>query len=929
MIKKKKRRPVPPTGVGGGGGVSKAVVNVMGYPVSRVWLSRLFIAMLCFVVYVNSLWCDFVFDDVSAIKDNKDLRPSSPWSNILKHDFWGTDMRKEHSHKSYRPFTVLSFRLNYMVHQLEPMGYHAINLFLHAIVSLLYHKLVHDLISVVIIASSSRSSSSTSTPSASSVAFLSAVLFAVHPVHTEAVTGVVGRAELISSIFFILAVLQYKHGASSDSKTSKLSLVSSLVLVPAFVAFAMFSKEQGITVLGVCFVYEVIVVQNLDDRLQQLLFKVNNNNSSVKIKSGSLNFGAFFSRIGVLAVTGVTLLYVRFQVMGSNLPVFTNFDNPASYEDPPTKQLTWSYLVAVNLRLLLAPVDLCCDWTMKTVALVRHWCDPRNLATLCTALLLGWLGIWALLGAAITQPRRRLVLMSLALMGLPFLPASNLFFPVGFVVAERVLYLPSMGFCLLVALGYDQLVKSAETRQRHLAAIFLKFCFVSLISFHGAKTIVRNTDWTNELSIFTSGIVVNPENAKLWNNVGHAHEASDDFQKALSYFEKAAAVQPDDLGAHINVGRTHNNLGNYHKAEAAYLKAKAMMPQPKAGGQPYTARIAPQHLSVFLNLGNLIARDAGRLEEADGLYRRAISMRSDYIQAYINRGDVLIKMGKHGEAAEVYRQALTYEPDNPDLHYNLGVVHIEMGRPAEALAHFDRALVIDPDHLQALTNSAVLMQETGRADLRPIAYQRLHKVLDQSSEKAAGKSSASKRGPLSGLDRIYFNLGMLAMDDEDLVKAEHWFKTAVKAKAGFRSALFNLALLLNDLKRPLEALPFLQDLLAHFPEHVKGLILLGDIYTNRVKDLKAAESCYRRIVEIDPSHVQGKHNLCVVMVEQGRLTEAHRCLKEAQVLAPNEAYIAKHLQIVETRIRMTMTTTTTTATTTSDTDATTAVPTPS
>lgn len=399
-----------------------------------------------------------------------------------------------------------------------------------------------------------------------------------------------------------------------------------------------------------------------------------------------------------------------------------------------------------------------------------------------------------------------------------------------------------------------------------------------------------------------SGITVNPNNAKLWNNVGHAYEADEDFQTALGYFLKAAQVQPDDVGAHINVGRTYNNLDNYAKAEEAYLKAKAMMPQPKPG-QPYMARIAPQHLSVFLNLGNLIARDRSRLGEADALYRRAISMRSDYTQAYINRGDVLIKMNRHTEALAVYQQALAFEPDNPDLHYNLGVVHIEMGDQVDqALAHFNRALEIDPDHVQSLTNSAVLMQETGRSDLRPLAYQRLRKVL------AKSVNDREKR-VIGGLERVYFNLGMLGMDDGDMDNAEQAFKKAIELKAGFRSALFNLALLLNEQKRPLEALPYLNDLLHHFPDHVKGLILLGDINTNHVKDLKAAEACYKKIVAIDPSHVQGKHNLCVVMVEQGRLLEAHQCLSEVQTMAPNEAYVAKHLQIVESRIRMSETTT--------------------
>ena len=74
--------------------------------------------------------------------------------------------------------------------------------------------------------------------------------------------------------------------------------------------------------------------------------------------------------------------------MGSNLPVFTNFDNPASYEEAPIKQLTWSYLIAVNLWLLLAPSELCCDWTMKTIPLVNNIYDVRNIATVGTTILL-------------------------------------------------------------------------------------------------------------------------------------------------------------------------------------------------------------------------------------------------------------------------------------------------------------------------------------------------------------------------------------------------------------------------------------------------------------------------------------------------------------------------------------------------------------
>lgn len=86
------------------------------------------------------------------------------------------------------------------------------------------------------------------------------------------------------------------------------------------------------------------------------------------------------------------------------------------------------------------------------------------------------------------------------------------------------------------------------------------------------------------------------------------------------------------------------------------------------------------------------------------------------------------------------------------------------------------------------------------------------------------------------------------MDDRDVAGAEHWFRQAVQLKEDFRSALFNLALLLADDHRPLEAAPFLNQLVKYHPDHVKGLILLGDIYINTIKDLDAAENVSVHII---------------------------------------------------------------------------------
>lgn len=250
-------------------------------------------------------------------------------------------------------------------------------------------------------------------------------------------------------------------------------------------------------------------------------------------------------------------------------------------------------------------------------------------------------------------------------MTLPFLPASNLFFPVGFVVAERVLYIPSMGFCMLIAYGWNLILEKKNKKLAWTALTILLFS-------HGLKTYYRNWDWESEYSIFMSGLKVNQRNAKLFNNVGHALESQGNYNEALNYFKTAVSVQEDDVGAHINVGRTYNHLKMFKEAEEAYLKAKSLLPKAKPG-ESYQARIAPNHLNVFLNLANLISRNMTRLEEADMLYRQAISMRADYTQAYINRGDILIKLNRTKEAQEVYERALLYDSNNPDIYYNVSI----------------------------------------------------------------------------------------------------------------------------------------------------------------------------------------------------------------------------------------------------------------
>ncbi|XP_041651499.1 protein O-mannosyl-transferase TMTC3 [Cheilinus undulatus] len=809
------------------------------------WKEILLLTGLVVGCYWNSLSCGFVFDDVSAILDNKDLRPSTPLRNLFLNDFWGTPMAEERSHKSYRPLTVLTFRLNYLYSELSAASYHLLNVILHAVVCVLFLRVCRLFLD-------------------RTFSLVAALLFAVHPIHTEAVTGVVGRAELLSSIFLLAAFLAYTKSTGADHSIVWTPIALTVVLVAA----ATLCKEQGITVVGICCVHEVFVAQGFT--LPMLL------DTLWQVLQGKDGFPyavlQTLLKLIVLVISTLLLVIVRVQVIQSQLPVFTRFDNPAAVSPTPVRQLTFNYLLPVNAWLLLNPSELCCDWTMGTIPLVDSLLDLRNLATL---LFYSFMGLLAFHSLRYRHTSAKTVIMALSLIVLPFIPASNLFFPVGFVVAERVLYVPSMGFCVLVAHGFKIL-----SQKGHMKKISWLIIGV-LLATHAVKTFNRNWDWESEYTLFTSALKVNKNNAKLWNNVGHALENQNNYARALRYFLQATRVQPDDIGAHMNVGRTYKNLNRSREAEEAYLVAKSLMPQV-IPGKKYATRVAPNHLNVYINLANLIRANESRLEEADQLYRQAISMRPDFKQAYISRGELLLKMNKLTDARDAYLRALELDRTNADLWYNLAIVNIEMKDPSEALKNFNHALELNPRHKLALFNSALLMQESGEPKFWPEANRRFLIYVEEEPQDANG----------------YFNLGMLAMDANENEAAERWMRKAIGLQAGFRSALFNLALLYSQSKREIDALPVLDELLRHHPEHIKGLILKGDILMNHKKDTRGAKECFERILSMDPTNVQGKHNLCVVYFEERDLPRAERCLEETLALAPNEEYVRRHLSIV-------------------------------
>ena len=237
-------------------------------------------------------------------------------------------------------------------------------------------------------------------------------------------------------------------------------------------------------------------------------------------------------------------------------PTFASADNPAASEKSfMTRTLTFAYLPCFNMvNLLMYPYHLSFDWSMEAIPLIDSICDTRNFVTLATISVI--ISFVYQVSKDINIHKKDLYLqnlnedqnkkglfktvtnihpatiMGLAIIILPFIPAMNIFFYVGFVVAERVLYIPSMGYCIVVGSGLSQLwntlicnpctankstlenqkLKSECPNKGLRCAVVILTC-ITLMNF-GLRTLYRNGDWLNEEKLYRSGVNVNPPKGK-------------------------------------------------------------------------------------------------------------------------------------------------------------------------------------------------------------------------------------------------------------------------------------------------------------------------------------------------------------------------------------------------------------------------------
>ncbi|XDV30346.1 hypothetical protein PO909_033281 [Leuciscus waleckii] len=642
--------------------------------------SRLVTAFVALICFINSHDGDFVFDDSEAIINNKDLNPGTPLSNIWKNDFWGSNLSSNSSHKSYRPLTVLTFRINYLLAGgLHPIGFHTLNVALHCVISML----MIDVFAILIggLVHDGRGLTLNLSPKAS---FLAALFFAAHPVHTESVAGIVGRADLLCALFFQLSFLVYCRAfQGGDRKFSVLWIFGSILLC----AVAMLCKEQGITVLGVNAAYDILMVCNLNiyELAHRLLSRRNTADVGGLVQSGLL------MRLALLFLGGSFLLYARWRIMGTGPPSFTEVDNPASFaENVILRIVNYNYYYSLNAWLLLCPWWLCFDWSMGCVPLIKSATDWRIVWPLVL-----WCCLMGLVSQALCSQdsnKRRTLTFGLVLLVIPFLPASNLFFRVGFVIAERVLYLSSAGYCLILAYAVGYCCCHWRKHKVH---------------YNVGKSLADRGNQSAAVKYYREAVRLHPKYVHAMNNLGNILKERNELKEAEELLSAAVYIQPDFAAAWMNLGIVQNSLKKFDKAEQSYWNA---------------IRFRKKYPDCYYNLGRLYA-DLNRSIDALNAWRNATMLKPDHSLAWNNMVILLDNTGNLAQAELIGKEALKILPKDHTIMFSLANVLGKQEKYKESEGFFLNALKINPNVASCHGNLAVLYHRWGKLDLAKRHYE--------------------------------------------------------------------------------------------------------------------------------------------------------------------------------------------------------------
>lgn len=653
------------------------------------------ILVIGLAAYSNTFYVPFHLDDF-YIKANPFVKGIDVPADYIKNA--GSDL---YDHTVNRYVAYLTFALNYRLGGFDVFGYHVVNIALHLMTAMLLYAFV------VLVFETPLLRHSEMAQKRHYLGFFTALVFVAHPVQTEAVNWIWQRVAVLSAFFYVAAVVTYMKARLETEKKWRKTAFFMLSLVAT--VLAMKTKQNSFTIPFMIALCEFVFFE-----------------------------GPIRTRLAALVPFAATLLIIPFSYLF--ILDFSFQQSTAGISNPLAAEISRNdYLItqiramATYIRLLFVPVNLP---IFQEFRLYDNFFDREVLLSFFFLAVLSGTAIVLLI--AFRKMKSGAVLAGFGIIWFFVAFAVETVIPQYSLFCKYRLYLPSAGiFLSVIAVSYF-IAQKIPIKERNISMILAIIVIVLAVS-----TYARNEVWRTEVSLQKDTVKNNPDSAiahlllgNAYKNEGMPEEAAREFERAFMLDEKKRKT--DDNAYPDKAMNMHREMPLAGNADMHYSLAENFYRNRQYGDALRELQtvvvLDPAHAGAYYHMG-LIYHETGKRHDAEAMYKKAVSLRFDFVEARTNLGGVYAESGRFEEAINMITSALRINPGYADAHRFLGLIYHDLGRLDESVRELKTAIRLDEGHAEAHNSLGEVYEQMGKKQEAVAAFRKAL-TLNPDLEKA-------------------------------------------------------------------------------------------------------------------------------------------------------------------------------------------------
>jgi len=613
------------------------------------------IGAIGFLLYSNTFHHGYVLDDFSAIKENNIVRQGTE----AIPEIFKTSYRQGYlSIKDglYRPLSLATFAIEWEFFPDQPGVSHFTNVILYALTGFLLFLMLCKFFQAF----------HESDKRNEAIAFIASLLFISHPIHTEVVANIKSRDEILCFLFVIASfIFVFKYSETGKKKFVLYGMITYFL--------SLLSKETSITFLALLPLSLYLFVK----------ITMKKNAAITLCFSGA---AAFYLIIRGNVLDGA--------MADDSVSVADNFIIGA--KDFGTKMASAFYVLGKYLQLHVFPYPLSYDYSFNQIPIVT-FSNLFSIGSLIIYIFLGAIAGWILLKSIKNKPdekpirnESKIISFGILFYLITIFLFSNLVLTIGTSLGERLMYFPSLGFCICTAALIVKYLKIESVKFE--TGNWKLYPVVAALILFSYKTYSRNADWKDNYTLYAHDVHIVPNSTKAHYYLGlelikiEAEKVKDAvrknkiYEEGISELEKAVAIMPNFASAYTQMGVAYYRMKNYQKAIENYEKASKLRPMD----------------AITLNNVGTVYFEWGKYKEAEEKFSEAVRVDVRYVDGYMNLGSVYGTVKEFEKSIAAFQQAIKYAPDNARAHFFLGITYENMGDKTNAQKFFQLAQQLDP-----------------------------------------------------------------------------------------------------------------------------------------------------------------------------------------------------------------------------------------